>query len=202
MLVVGGLDLGRRELAMDAASKQAQEGTIVVYVVTNGKEEEVSKELKARGALENSIIVAVDPSQGVIEPCECVAAAAAGTSIADYWTRKGRDTLVVVDDLEEHKKFWDQTERTILEEVGLESVASSSSALAAANSEMRAFYSSLFQRVGYLNQQAGGGSLSMLLLLDRPRIGSGDKARKFAVSDFDPSLYGGKVPHALESAAI
>ena len=68
--------------------------------------------------------------------------------------------------------FWAMMEREVLALYGQDFDTSHN--LAAANSEMRAFYSSLFQRVGYLNRNAGGGSLSMLLLVDRPALlGSG-----------------------------
>ncbi len=49
---------------------------------------------------------------------------------------------LVVDDLEQHKKVWDATERALLGMYGVE-MAEMSGNLAAANSEMRAFYAAL-----------------------------------------------------------
>ena len=70
--------------------------------------------------------------------------------------------------------------------------------LAAANSEMRAFYSSLFQRVGYLNRKAGGGSLSMLLLVDRPALLGSGGGKTYTMDDFPEQVYGGKVRQRVQ----
>lgn len=49
-----------------------------------------------------------------------VAAAATGAAVAEHFRAKGRDTLVVVDDLEVHKQFWDLSEREIVGLYGTE----------------------------------------------------------------------------------
>lgn len=64
---------------------------------------------------------------------------------------------------------------------------------------MRAFYSSLFQRVGYLNLKAGGGSLTMLLLVDRPSLlGGGASQAAYTLDDFKEEVYGGKVRQRVQ----
>jgi len=75
-------------------------------------------------------------------------------------------------------------------------VASDASALNAASSEMRIFYSSLFQRVGYLNKKSGGGSLSMLVLVEKDAPGGVKDS--YSMDDFDPTLYGSKIRARLQ----
>ena len=119
-------------------------------------------------------------------------AAATGTTVAEFYRKQGRDTLVVIDDIDSHKMFWSYSEREVVKLYGAD--FDSPGNLAAANSEMRAFYSALFQRVGYLNLKQGGGSLSMLLLVDRPALlGKGGGIKTYTLDDFKEEVYGGKV---------
>ena len=92
--------------------------------------------------------------------------------------------------------FWAMTEREVLALYGEDFDTSHN--LAAANSEMRAFYSSLFQRVGYLNRNAGGGSLSMLLLVDRPALLGSGGGKTYTMDDFPEQVYGGKVRQRVQ----
>lgn len=203
MLIVGSEALGRRKLALDAAATQSKEGTKVVYVDTAGDKDDVRSYLEAANAdLSNIAIVrgicsssntggksSVDPALGVV-------AAATGATVAEYFRAKGLDTLLLVDDLDVHKTFWDMTERDIVALYG-ENFDTPGN-LAAANSEQRAFYSSLFQRVGYLNLKAGGGSLTMLMLVDRPALlGSGGNTA-YTLEDFKDDVYGGKVRQRIK----
>jgi hypothetical protein len=89
-----------------------------------------------------------------------------------------------------------RTEKTLIEEFGVGAVASDASALNAASSEMRIFYSSLFQRVGYLNKKSGGGSLSMLVLVEKDAPGGVKES--YSMDDFDPTLYGSKIRARLQ----
>lgn len=187
MLLVASKDLGRQELALDAAVHQASQAVACIYVCTTGQHEAVLKELQARGAAENTLLVA-----GIGGVGRGVAAAAAAAGFAEHLSENGKHVLVIVDDLEGHKEVWDGTERALLQHFGAEQ-AESEGALSAANSEMRAFYAALFQRVGCLNKAHGGGSLSMLLLLDRPVTNKADDEQVYTLDDFPETLYGGKV---------
>jgi len=201
MLLVGPLTCGRRELAHDTVVHQAKEGVTCVYVCTQPDHKEILSILEKRGAMEHSIFISagLDPT-----PAECVTAAATGCAVAEELARKGQDALVVVDDLQRHRDFWDVTERTLIDTFGVGSVAANASSLNAASSEMRIFYASLFQRVGYLNKKAGGGSISMLVLVDRheapPTEGEGAH-QPYTMEDFDNPLYGQKVRARLQIMA-
>lgn len=201
MLIVGPLHCGRRDLAIDAVCNQANEGVTCVYVCTQPDPAAILAKLRERGAMGHTVFVAAGGLQkGTFGSAECVAAAAAACSIAEELRARGKDTLVVVDDLERHRDFWDFTERTLINTFGVQSVAADSSSLNAASSEMRIFYASLLQRVGYLNKKAGGGSLSMLVLVEKDAPGSAGVGLKeaYSMEDFDPSLYGSKVRARLQ----
>ena len=203
MLIVGSEALGRRKAALDAAITQAKEGTVVVYVDASGDRDDVVPTLKAASPeLENMVVVrgacsssntggktSVDAGLGIM-------AAATGATVAEFFRAQGRDTLVIVDDLGAHKAFWGQSERDVVQLYGAD--FDSPGNLAAANSEMRAFYSALFQRVGYLNLKAGGGSLSMLLLVDRPALLGKGGAKSYTLEDFKEEVYGGKVRQRVQ----
>jgi len=42
-------------------------------------------------------------------------AAATGTTVAEFYRKQGRDTLVVIDDIDSHKMFWSYSEREVVE---------------------------------------------------------------------------------------
>jgi F0F1-type ATP synthase alpha subunit len=197
MLVVGTLDGGRKALAIDAVCNQAKEGVNCVYVCLQRDYKDTLEQLKARGAMSHTAFVACGTrDDGFSGAAECVAAAATGCAIAEEMRKNGKDSLVVIDDLDIHRVFWDRTERTLVENFGVGAVAANSSALNAASSEMRAFYASLFQRVGYLNNRAGGGSMSMIVLMDRAE--STKAKESYSMDDFDPTVYGAKVRTRLQ----
>ena len=203
MLIVGSEALGRRKAALDAAITQAMEGTVVVYVDTHGDKDDIIPTLKAASpSLKNMVIVrgacgsnnlsgksSVDPGLGIM-------AAATGATVAEFYRKQGRDTLVVIDDIDSHKMFWSYSEREVVKLYGAD--FDSPGNLAAANSEMRAFYSALFQRVGYLNLKQGGGSLSMLLLVDRPALLGKGGVKTYTLDDFKEEVYGGKVRQRVQ----
>ena len=41
-------------------------------------------------------------------------AAATGTTVAEFYRKQGRDTLVVIDDIDSHKMFWSYSEREVV----------------------------------------------------------------------------------------
>mmetsp|Transcript_24569 Transcript_24569/g.56379 ORF Transcript_24569/g.56379 Transcript_24569/m.56379 type:complete len:652 (+) Transcript_24569:126-2081(+) len=199
MLILSDPTLGKMDLAMDALCNQVAQGNPAVYVCTKGDHEAVAARLKSLGILDKTVIVtsktdaAHDPS-----PVECVAAAAAGASIGYHLCSKGQDVLMVLDALEFHQRFWESTERQILKLVEGTFEENKDNIISSGNSEMRAFYASLFQRVGKLNNKAGGGSLTMFVLMDRPSTDLSGNTGEYTMADFDPTVYGANVRARLQ----
>jgi hypothetical protein len=116
MLLIGGEEMGRLDIAIDTVVNQGREGVKCVYVSTNGRHAEVEQRLRASGAMAHTTLVKVDSSpDDAANPGECVLAAAVGCSIAEQLRQGGKDTLVVVDDLEAHRRFWDYTDRVLIQ---------------------------------------------------------------------------------------
>ena len=113
MLLIGNDNLGRLDIVIDTIVNQGREGVRCVYVSTSGKHEEVVQRLRAAGAMKYTTVVAADASQQQLG--ESVVAAASGCSIAEFWRGQGWDTLVVVNDLEAHRQFWDYTDRVLIQ---------------------------------------------------------------------------------------
>jgi hypothetical protein len=116
MLLIGNEILGRLEIVIDTIVTSGREGVKCVYVSTDGKHNDVVQRLQALGAMKHTTVVAAD---SINPDCsglgECVMAAAAGCSIAEHWRKEGQDTLVIVNNIEAHRCFWDFTDRVLIQ---------------------------------------------------------------------------------------
>ena len=116
MLLIGSENLGRQEIVIDTILNSGREGVKCIYVSTDGKHDEVLQRLRALDAMKHTSVVVADASDGESASLgESVLAAAAGCSIAEFWRREGQDTLVVVNNIEAHRRFWDYTDRTLMQ---------------------------------------------------------------------------------------
>jgi F-type H+-transporting ATPase subunit alpha len=104
---------------------------------------------------------------------------------------QGEDSLVIIDDIDQHKSFWDWTTRVLVDIWGVDSVVKSDRE-GGASSEMRAFYSNLIQRAARFNKKNGDGSVTLSLITNLPGAlgGSGGDSEDdvvFSPSDFELS---------------
>jgi len=114
-----------------------------------------------------------------------VVTASAACAVAEsYALQEGRDTLVIVDNINLHKAFWDATTRVLVDVFGVDAVVQSDRS-GGASSEMRGFFSSLIQRSSQYNKRRGrnGGSVTLLLLTSIPSANA-DADSVFEESDF------------------
>jgi len=74
-----------------------------------------------------------------------------------------------VDNLNQHKKFWDWTTNALVSVYGAGAVVKADLD-GGASSEMRAFYSALIQRAARFNRKNGNGSVTLILLTNIPSI--------------------------------
>ncbi|MFA6528837.1 MAG: F0F1 ATP synthase subunit alpha, partial [Candidatus Gracilibacteria bacterium] len=101
-LIIGDRQTGKTAIAIDTIVNQKEENMICIYVAIGQKESKVAKivaELEKRGAMEYTIVVrtsAADPaSLTYIAPF-------AGCAMGEYFLDKGKDVLVIYDDLSKH----------------------------------------------------------------------------------------------------
>ncbi|MCX7666124.1 MAG: F0F1 ATP synthase subunit alpha [Gemmataceae bacterium] len=98
-LIIGDRRTGKTAIAIDTIINQKTENVICVYVACGqmeGKIAQIVEDLRVNGALEYPIVVAASSSRAA--PLQYIAPYA-GTAMAEYFMHKGKDTLVVYDDL-------------------------------------------------------------------------------------------------------
>jgi F-type H+-transporting ATPase subunit alpha len=98
-LIIGDRTVGKTAIAIDTIINQKTENVICVYVACGQMQAKVSQvveQLRHRGAMDYTIVVMSASSDPA--PLQYYAPYA-GTAMAEYFMYKGRDTLVVYDDL-------------------------------------------------------------------------------------------------------
>ena len=101
-LIIGDRQTGKTAIAVDTIINQKGKGVICIYVAIGQKSSTVAKlvnTLDKNGALSYSIVVAATASDS--SALQYIAPYAA-TSMAEYFMYKGKDVLIVYDDLSKH----------------------------------------------------------------------------------------------------
>jgi F-type H+-transporting ATPase subunit alpha len=188
MLLIGNDVSDMRGYVCDFLSSQSKK-TRCIYAATSGKEE-VTKLLEDYGVLEDIIVVSEETNKDadeVSQAAEATVVAATACAIAESFAlEKGEDTLVIIDNIDQHKKLWDATTRVLVDVFGVDAVVKGDRD-GGASSEMRAFFSSLVQRSAQFNRKKGGGSVTLLLLTTIPKILGVGKDAEFSPEDFKES---------------
>lgn len=98
-LIIGDRKTGKTAIAIDTIINQKTENVICVYVACGQMQSKISQvveDLRKAGALDYTIVVATSSADAA--PLQYLAPYA-GTAMAEYFMYKGRDSLVVYDDL-------------------------------------------------------------------------------------------------------
>lgn len=101
-LIIGDRQTGKTAIGLDTIINQKGTGVICIYVAIGQKRStvaQVAETLAANGAMDYTIIVAATASESA--PLQYIAPYA-GCSIGEYFMHKGRDVLVIYDDLSKH----------------------------------------------------------------------------------------------------
>ena len=203
MLIVGqDTGVGQRDLVIGAIKTQLKQkdGAKCIYAITSNcdkEREEVLSKMKEAGILDDIVVVSarnthgsdIDEKNCPTDSAEAITVAAAACSIGEGLAlAKGIDSFVVVDDIDQHKTFWDWTTRVLIDIYGVDAVVKDDLD-GGASSEMRGFYSSLIQRAAQFNKKNGGGSMTLTLLtnLEGQFGGADDESTVFSPDDFAES---------------
>lgn len=155
-LIIGDRQTGKTAIAIDTILNQKGKDTICIYVAIGQKASSVvhiSQQLKKFGADEYSIIVAATASQPA--SMQYIAPYSA-TAIAEYFMQKGRDVLIVYDDLSKHAIAY----RTISLLLGR------SPGREAYPGDVFYLHSRLLERSAQLSDENGGGSITALPIVE------------------------------------
>lgn len=195
MLLIGHDMDDIRRYVTDILSIQTKQGTKCVYASTGTAEEQqkIKSLLEAAGVKQDVVIVTSNNSEGSDKDdaswaAEATVIAASACAVAEsFAVNQGMDTLVIVDNIDQHKKIWDTTTRVLVDEFGVDSVVKADRD-GGASSEMRGFFSSLVQRSAQFKKSRGGGSVTLLLLQSIPRMNAENEEEiVFSPSDFEQS---------------
>ena len=101
-LIIGDRQTGKTAICLDTITNQKGKGVICIYVAIGQKRStvaQVAETLAQNGAMEYTCIVAATASESA--PLQYIAPYA-GCSIGEYFMHKGKDVLVIYDDLSKH----------------------------------------------------------------------------------------------------
>src|SRR3989344_4806750 len=155
-LIIGDRQTGKTAVAIDAIINQKGQDMICIYVAVGQKESKVARiaaKLREVGAMEYTIIV----SSGASEPAPMsYIAPYSGVAMAEYFADKGKDVLVVFDDLT--KQAWAYREMSLLlrRPPGREAYPG----------DVFYLHSRLLERACNLNKENGGGSITALPIIE------------------------------------
>jgi F-type H+-transporting ATPase subunit alpha len=155
-LIVGDRQTGKTAIALDAMINQDREDVVCVYCAIGQRGSAVARviaELRARGALDHTIVVV---AAGEEAPGLQYAAPYAATSMAEWFTDRGRDVLVVYDDLTRHARAYRELSLLLRRPPGREAYPG----------DIFYIHSRLLERATHLRDDAGGGSLTALPVIE------------------------------------
>ncbi|MCI8881402.1 MAG: F0F1 ATP synthase subunit alpha [Clostridiaceae bacterium] len=101
-LIIGDRQTGKTAIGLDTIINQKGTGVICIYVAIGQKRStvaQVAETLAANGAMEYTIIVSATASESA--PLQYIAPYS-GCTIGEFFMHKGRDVLVIYDDLSKH----------------------------------------------------------------------------------------------------
>lgn len=155
-LIIGDRQTGKTTIATDTILNQKGKDVVCIYVAIGQKASTVAKvenTLRKYGAMEYSIIVsasASDPaSLQYISPYS-------GTAMAEYFMYKGRDVLIVYDDLSKHAVAYRSLSLLLERSPGREAYPG----------DVFYLHSRLLERSSKLTPERGGGSITALPIIE------------------------------------
>ncbi len=155
-LIIGDRGTGKTALVLDTIINQKKEGVVCIYVAIGQKASRVAQvidQLNKYGAMEYTIVVAANASDPVALQ---YIAPYAGCAIGEYFMDKGRDALVVYDDLSKHAWAYRQISLILKRPSGREAYPG----------DVFYLHSRLLERACRLDGKHGGGSLTALPIIE------------------------------------
>jgi F-type H+-transporting ATPase subunit alpha len=159
-LIIGDRGTGKTAVALDVIINQIQDNPknppICIYVAIGQKESTVAKiveTLKKNNALAYTVVV----SASAASPASFwYLAPFAGCAIGEYFRDKGKDALVVYDDLSKHAWSYRQISLLLRRPPGREAYPG----------DVFYLHSRLLERAAKLSKEKGGGSLTALPIIE------------------------------------
>ena len=155
-LIIGDRQTGKTAIALDTILNQKGKDVICIYVAIGQKASSVAQlvqNLKKRDAMDYCIVVSATASDAAslqyIAPY-------AGCAIAEYFMEKGRDVLIVYDDLSKHAIAYRALSLLLERSPGREAYPG----------DVFYLHSRLLERSAHLSDEKGGGSMTALPIVE------------------------------------
>ena len=151
-LIIGDRQTGKTSIAVDTILNQKGKDVICVYVAIGQKASTLAKivsTLKKHDAMDYSIVVSASASD--VAPVQYIAPYS-GTAMAEYFMDKGKDVLIVYDDLSKHAVAYRAMSLLLQRPPGREAYPG----------DVFYLHSRLLERSCRLNEEHGGGSITAL----------------------------------------
>lgn len=155
-LIIGDRQTGKTTIAVDTIINQKGKDVICVYVAIGQKESKIAQiveKLKEEGALDYTVIVLAGVSAGA---AKSYLSPYVGAAVAEYFMEKGKDVLVVYDDLSKHAVAYREMSLLLRRPPGREAYPG----------DVFYLHSRLLERACRLNAENGGGSITALPIIE------------------------------------
>ena len=155
-LIIGDRQTGKTEIAIDTIINQKGKDVICIYVAIGQKNTSVvqlARTLEKAGAMEYTTIVSASASESA--PIQYIAPYS-GCAMAEYFREKGRDVLIVYDDLSKHAVAYRALSLLIRRPPGREAYPG----------DVFYLHSRLLERSACVADEYGGGSITALPIIE------------------------------------
>ena len=155
-LIIGDRQTGKTTIAIDTILNQKGQNMICVYVAIGQREAktaQVVQTLKEFGAMDYTLVVSAPAASSAVLQ---YLAPYAGCAVAEYFMAKGKDVLVIYDDLSKHAVAYREMSLLLRRPPGREAYPG----------DVFYLHSRLLERAAKLNDANGGGSITALPIIE------------------------------------
>ena len=155
-LILGDRRTGKTAIAIDTILNQRGKNVLCVYCAIGQRASAVAKvvaNLSERGAMDYTVVVV---AEGNDAPGLAYVTPYAATSIAEHFMEKGRDVLIVYDDLTHHARAYRELSLLLRRPPGREAFPG----------DIFYIHSRLLERATHLRKERGSGSLTALPIIE------------------------------------
>ena len=155
-LIIGDRQTGKSSIVLDTIINQKDKNVICIYVAIGQKETTVATlvdRLQTYGAMDYTTVICASASDSAslqyIAPFS-------GTAMAEYFMYKGKDVLIIYDDLSKHAIAYRELSLLLHRPSGREAYPG----------DIFYLHSRLLERSAKLSDEAGGGSITALPIIE------------------------------------
>ena len=155
-LIIGDRGTGKTAIALDAILNQRDKNVVCIYVAIGQKASSVARlveTLRSHGALDYTVVV--NASAGESASLQYIAPYA-GCALGEYFMERGRDVLIVYDDLSKHAVAYRALSLLLGRSPGREAYPG----------DVFYLHSRLLERAAHLSEARGGGSMTALPIVE------------------------------------